>query len=376
MHIPPKMKQARSGGNRKINLRQELAKTFALFRDNINTRIFLFGGYNHFDYVANEYRIMSGLDLFGEISGYVDNDPKKCGTTYNGFPIISPLELQKNDFIILTGSPVHKEMYRQLCGLGFIHRFNFILAWDFEMVIKRFAFSEIRKLKGIHEGERCFIIGNGPSLTIDDLEKLHNKNEYTFASNNFYKLYDKTAFRPDYYVIIDILNLDNCNPISDDDRTTYFISMDCKNHAVSLDNVYFFEKSMWPNYDYYPYKPLFSDDIALSYDCGSVSYIMLQLAFNMGFKEIYLLGMDNNFPLLITHDGTLVQDKSAVHHFYDNTNPTQVCYTKDLFEAGYIYAREFCRNKGVTICNATRGGKLDVFERVDFDSLFPSEDNV
>jgi hypothetical protein len=152
--------------------------------------------------------------------------------------------------------------------------------------------------------------------------------------------------------------------------------MDCKNHAVSLDNVYFFEKSMWPNYDYYPYKPLFSDDIALSYDCGSVSYIMLQLAFNMGFKEIYLLGMDNNFPLLITHDGTLVQDKSAVHHFYDNTNPTQVCYTKDLFEAGYIYAREFCRNKGVTICNATRGGKLDVFERVDFDSLFPSEDNV
>lgn len=370
------MKQVGFSDKRRINIRQELAKTFALFRNNINTRIFLFGGYNYFAYVANNYNAISGLDLFNEISGYIDNDPKKCGTTYNGLPIISPLDIHENDFVILTGSPVYREMYRQLCGLGFIHSYNFIIAWDLEMVIKRFVFSEMRKFKGIHEGERCFIIGNGPSLTIDDLEKLHSKNAYTFVSNNFFKLYDKTAFRPNYYVIVDFLNMDDSNRVFNDDGTTYFISMDCKDYAVRLDHVYFFERSVWTSYDYYPYNPLFSEDIALSYDCGSVSYVMLQLAFNMGFKEIYLLGMDNEFPLLITHDGTLIQKEGADHHFYKNTNPTQVCYTKDLFEAGYIYAREFCRNKGVTICNATRGGKLDVFERVDFDSLFPDEGNA
>ena len=167
--------------------------------------------------------------------------------------------------------------------------------------------------------------------------------------------------------------MDYYNRKLDEDGTAYFISMDCRNYALNLDNVYFFEKSMWPNYDYYPYNPLFSEDMALSYDCGSVTYVMLQLAFNMGFNEIYLLGMDNEFPLLITHDGTLVRDESAVHHFYSNTNPTQVCYTKDLFEAGYAYAKEFCRSRGVNIYNATRGGKLEVFERVDFDSLFHKE---
>jgi hypothetical protein len=133
---------------------------------------------------------------------------------------------------------------------------------------------------------------------------------------------------------------------------------------------------MWPNYDYYPYNPMFSEDIAISYDCGSVSYVMLQLAYNMGFREIYLLGMDNEFPLLITYDGTLIRDEGAVHHFYNNTNPTQVCYTKDLFEAGYAYAKKFCRSRGVNIYNTTRGGKLEIFDRADFDSLFRNEGKI
>ena len=156
-----KLKQDGVSNKRKISFREELAKTFSLFRANINTRIFLFGGYNYFNHAANEYSIITGLDLFNEISGYVDNDPSKHGTSYNGFPIISPLDLQKDDFIIITGSPVHIEMYRQLCGLGFIHRLNFILAWDFEMIIKRYAIAKTRNLKGTREGERCFIMGNG-----------------------------------------------------------------------------------------------------------------------------------------------------------------------------------------------------------------------
>jgi hypothetical protein len=354
----------------KINLRAELAKTFQLFRANANTRIFLFGGYNHFEFIANEYKYLTGLNLFSEISGYVDNDQCKQNETYNGFPIISPLELNKDDFIIITGTPVHLAMYRQLCQLGFIHRYNFILSWDFEMICKRFIFSQIRKFQGTQNGERCFIIGNGPSITLNDLNVLGKNNVPAFASNNFFKLFNKTDFRPNYYVITDVLNLDEHNIIFNESKITCFMEMIYRNHNVNLDNVYFFEQSMWTNYGYYPYKPLFSDDIAFTYECGSVSYAMLQLAVNMGFMEIYFLGMDNNFPLLITHDGTLVQENNAIHHFYENTNPTQVCYTKDLFEAGCKYAKEYCWQRVIKIYKATRGGKLEIFERVDFDSLF------
>ena len=96
---------------------------------------------------------------------------------------------------------------------------------------------------------------------------------------------------------------------------------------------------------------------------------MLQFAVNMGFKEIYFLGMDNNFPNYINHKGELLSNDKIVHHFHeDNTHFTT--YTKDMFEAAYAYAKEYCEQKGIKVMNATRGGKLEVFERVEFDALF------
>ena len=51
-------------------------------------------------------------------------------------------------------------------------------------------------MKNIHLGERCFIIGNGPSLLKTDLIKLNN--ETTFSCNMVYKLIDKN-WNPYYY---------------------------------------------------------------------------------------------------------------------------------------------------------------------------------
>ena len=84
----------------------------------------------------------------------------------------------------------------------------------------------------------------------------------------------------------------------------------------------------------------------------------------MGFKEIYLLGVDFSFSS---------NYKDACNHFIKNY------YTKDskaIFFAdkeslqAYMSAREYADKNGIKIYNATRGGKLEVFDRVDFDSLF------
>jgi len=95
----------------------------------------------------------------------------------------------------------------------------------------------------------------------------------------------------------------------------------------------------------------------------------------MGFKEIYFLGMDNDFPVIVKHDGTVIIDEKINHHFYEQ-KLRLATYNKDMFEAEYAYAKDYCKKKGVNIYNATRGGKLEVFERVDFDSLFPREDKI
>ncbi len=45
--------------------------------------------------------------------------------------------------------------------------------------ISCFSYSEnikrIRKLKNVHLGKRCFILGNEPSLKLEDIEKLNQK---------------------------------------------------------------------------------------------------------------------------------------------------------------------------------------------------------
>lgn len=48
----------------------------------------------------------------------------------------------------------------------------------------------ILKLKNKYQGKRCFIIGNGPSLTAEDLDKL--ENEICFAANRIYNIFPKT----------------------------------------------------------------------------------------------------------------------------------------------------------------------------------------
>jgi len=56
---------------------------------------------------------------------------------------------------------------------------------------------EIKQLKNIHKDERCFIIGNGPSLSTNDLDLI--KEEISFSCNMIYELLDKTNWKPYYY---------------------------------------------------------------------------------------------------------------------------------------------------------------------------------
>lgn len=80
----------------------------------------------------------------------------------------------------------------------------------------------------------------------------------------------------------------------------------------------------------------------------------------MGFKEIYLLGVD--FTGANEHG-------SKYGHFYAEKELVSVSYT-DQVKAAYGKAQKYADEHGIKIYNATRGGKLEIFPRIDFDSLF------
>lgn len=227
----------------------------------------------------------------------------------------------------------------------------------------------IKTLKNIHLNKRCFIIGNGPSLTTMDLDKL--KNEITFAFNRIYFIFDKTDWRPTYYC-------------SEDDKTIFKSKEEI--NELKIENKFFPVNFPWDykihfnNAMYYIFKfgdrseePRFSENIVKGIYWGNtVAYTAIQIAVYMGIKEIYLLGVDHNFSKMVNDKGEIVIDETAKDYFSEkyNTDKDDLYIPNvEISTRAFTAAKGYADKHNIKIYNATRGGKLEVFERVDFDKI-------
>lgn len=225
-------------------------------------------------------------------------------------------------------------------------------------------YKSLKKYKNIHEGERCFIIATGPSLTTDDLSLI--EHEYTFGMNSIVKKYGETSFRPTYYGIQDHIvfkSLENEIEKWYGDSENIFISDRIqKQFRIGKKWNVFPEFVAYHSYNNWfkdKFKCKFSDDIYRRvYDGFSITMSLIQIASYMGFKEIYLLGADCSFI------------KGKVNHFAEHgvvDRRIETVAARNI--AGYEAAKRYVEGQGINIYNATRGGALEVFERVDIDKI-------
>ena len=221
--------------------------------------------------------------------------------------------------------------------------------------------------KNLHKGERCFIIGNGPSLRAEDLTKI--KNEVCFASNFIGKIFDKTEWRPTYFAVMDPGYIKNyLDEFLQYEKKEMFVAV----YADSFNSAkrYFSNEKITFCHLTHGIKgiPKFSNDAYnLMYGGHSVTYCLLQLAVYMGFKEIYLLGVDNNYSTNMSFKKVIGQG-SKNDHFYSNGDKQTRANVGGMTNA-FIAAKDFADKNNIKIYNATRGGKLEVFERVNFDEI-------
>lgn len=357
-----------------------------------------------------EYEVKTIEHLEEHIDFFVDNDTEKhgmvfpyCGKNYD----IKSVEVLKaagaNEYVLLITCAFYVEIYRQLRDMPEIeedlecYMYNVVCSFP-ELDIDRFFTMEIEKqpyrcwkdiLKGLHlrdrhKGERCFVIGNGPSLAVEDLELL--KNEVTFAVNRIYKLFDETAWRPTYYLCIDYLlyGLDyrEVNKVEAElrfvpiqralaagavfDEITYY------NREVH--GVFVKEKEIARNKEFN-----FSDDLEdVIYGGRTVLYDALQMAVYMGFSEIYLIGADCDFGKECLENGMVVEHEGKKEHFndaYEDGVDQAVAIVAHVYAitAAFQKAKKMCEEKGIIIKNVTRGGKLEVFERISLEDLLGQE---
>lgn len=224
-------------------------------------------------------------------------------------------------------------------------------------------FNRLRELKNKHYGKRCFIIANGPSLTLEDCELL--KDEYTFGMNAIVDLFDKTDWRPSYYGVqdknvyekillekSDMQNIFVADYLSNDSRYILF-PLHFLNHRVT-----YFTKRYWTK---------FSDNAyACVYDGYSITYSLIQLAYYMGFRKIYLLGCDCLFGNTIENSHFAGCRTFGVESNLSTAAERNLC--------GYNEAKKFLRKNSGEIVNCTRGGALEIFPRKTLENVLNERD--
>lgn len=226
---------------------------------------------------------------------------------------------------------------------------------------------ELAELEGKYRGRRCFVIGTGPSLTASDLEKLDS--EFTFASNSIFRYFDKTYFRPDFYAVCDktyyAANKEKCDSVIPK-RCTFYPLDFALIYGFNRECRYFLRPYYSSRYPKFKVKPMRALE-----EGSTVTFYLLQLAVMMGFTDIYLLGVDFNYSTYKDHKGNIVHNDNVKDYAFNDKATNYTVPDLGRSYKAYCLAEDYCRqhNYNVRIYNATRGGKLEIFKRVDLDEV-------
>lgn len=278
-----------------------------------------------------------------------------------------------------------KPMYRLKRSISMLKRKNGIIRNFITYPIKCFlrvcrippfynrkTYKELLAYKNKFKGKRCFIVCTGPSLKVEDVERL--SNEITFSVNSIHTIFSKTKWRPTFYCACD----PNCLKVQRKKAKLDFDNW-CVERAFLSDYYKKEVDALKPKrVQYIPVNYLdhfckgekntlkYSKNLLFcSYNALTVTNMCINIAHYMGFSEIYLLGADCSYdPKQSYFDGS--RNEFA-------PSPWICASVQRLMIEGYTFVKKKMDKYGVKVNNATRGGKLEVFPRVNFDTLFPYE---
>jgi len=233
---------------------------------------------------------------------------------------------------------------------------------------RRESIRRLAALKDSHKGQRAFIIGNGPSLKQTDLSKL--KNEFTFGLNRIYLMFPELGFSTSCLVSINDLVIEQCAQEMATLEIPKFIAWRSRRHFAPRTSHLALPTFLYTTYT----SPKFSTDVRTRvWEGATVTNVALQLAFHMGFEKVILIGVDHNFTSKGEANKTVTSDGDDPNHFspaYFGKGFRWQLPDLDTSEIGYRFARDAYQKAGREILDATIGGKLNIFPKVDYNSLF------
>lgn len=251
-----------------------------------------------------------------------------------------------------------------------------------------------KKFKDLHQGKRCFIIGNGPSINKIDLARL--KNEVTFTVNQLSRKSEFASLNSSYHMWADerFFQIDESKPedmelletmkkvrVGEKKPTVFYkISAYDMIKKYNLDDdldVYYFSEMGFRNidcginFDFCKSVPSFS----------TVVQYLIVLAVYMGFKDIYLLGCDCTGIIntvqsrmqsacemeyaynISEHERKRMEKSNSMYPIQD-----ELRWYATIFD-DYELLRKYCKSKNVNLFNATDGSLISCLPKVKLSDI-------
>ncbi len=230
--------------------------------------------------------------------------------------------------------------------------------------LRRDTIRRLRKYHNLYCGERCFIIGNGPSLNRTDLSRL--KNEFTFGMNRIFLMFEELGFSTTFFVSMNDLVIEQSVEDIQNLEIPKFVNWRARKWLKPQDDLYY----LYATYAGPKFAKLATRRM---WEGATVTYVSLQLAYYFGFSEVILIGVDHSFATKGKANTTITSQGDDPNHFnpkYFGKGFRWQLPDLETSEVAYAMARNAYEKAGRRVVDATVGGKLTIFPKVEYDSLF------
>lgn len=241
---------------------------------------------------------------------------------------------------------------------------------------------KLRSFRNKYKGQSAVVIGTGPSLRVQDLERL--SGFITFGCNKVFLAFQETDWRPDFYTICDSVNAENFGGMisTQDFANSTIIHAALVRKYMPVGNGDIFYEYSRPITDILDKRKVNLNrgvsHLGIFSHGYSVNIDQIQLAYYMGFKKVYLIGVDFNYSLgdlteEKSESGRVVVSNGEQNHFHKDYHKIKGTYTVpklDEQRLAYKILLDSFRKEGRHLINASRSSKLDVIPFENFEDIF------
>lgn len=225
-------------------------------------------------------------------------------------------------------------------------------------------------MRDAYRGQRCFIIGNGPSLNQMDLS--HLKNEITFGLNRANLFFDRIGGPTTFLVAVNRNVVEQFGEEIAAQESVRLMPWHLRFAPGTRAGVLYFNTRTLAE---------FSPDPTRKgvWEGSTVTFVAMQLAYYLGFSMVVLIGVDHRFSASGPPDKLVTAREDDRDHFDPRYfGPGVRWQLPDLATSEHAYgaAKSAFEACGRQILDATVGGALTTFPKVEYRDVLGLNDEA